>query len=60
MKCNEAYKWATLNCHQLQGGMGYVLDTDLHLWSSRAKLTELQGGTTDAAALWLERESGLI
>jgi alkylation response protein AidB-like acyl-CoA dehydrogenase len=60
MKCNEAYKWATLNCHQLQGGMGYVLDTDLHLWSSRAKLTELQGGTTDTAALWLERESGLI
>jgi alkylation response protein AidB-like acyl-CoA dehydrogenase len=60
MKCNDAYKWTTLNCHQLQGGMGYVLDTDLHLWSSRAKLTELQGGTTDVAAIWLERECGLI
>ena len=26
MQCSEAYKWATLNSHQLHGGMGYVLE----------------------------------
>ena len=60
MHCSEAYKWATLTCHQLQGGMGYVRETDLHLWSERAKVTELQGGTADVAARWLEREIGLV
>ncbi|MEV0809923.1 acyl-CoA dehydrogenase family protein [Micromonospora sp. NPDC050200] len=60
MQCSEAYKWATLTCHQLQGGMGYVRETDLHLWSERAKVTELQGGAADVAARWLEREIGLV
>jgi len=60
MHCSEAYRWATLTCHQLQGGMGYVRDTDLHLWSERAKVTELLGGSADVAAGWLQRELGLI
>jgi alkylation response protein AidB-like acyl-CoA dehydrogenase len=60
MHCSDAYKWATLNCHQVKGGMGYVLETDLHLWSSRAKLTELQGGAADVAAGWLQDEIGLV
>jgi len=59
MQASEAYKWATLNCHQVQGGMGYVRDTDLHLWSARAKLTDLQGGNADTAAGWLQNEIGL-
>ncbi|WP_127783178.1 acyl-CoA dehydrogenase family protein [Rhodococcus sp. X156] len=60
MRCNEAYKWATLNAHQLHGGMGYVRETDLHLWSERAKTTEVWGGTADVAARWLQEELGLV
>lgn len=59
MHASEAYKWATLTAHQLHGGMGFVRETDLHLWSERAKATEIAGGTADVAAGWLERELGL-
>ncbi|MER7003670.1 acyl-CoA dehydrogenase family protein [Dactylosporangium sp. NPDC000555] len=59
MHASEAYKWTTLNAHQLHGGMGYVRETDLHLWSERAKVTEIKGGTADIAAGWLQRELGL-
>ena len=59
MHCSEAYKQATLNGHQLHGGMGFVTETDLHLWSERAKATEIQGGTADVAAGWLQRELDL-
>jgi alkylation response protein AidB-like acyl-CoA dehydrogenase len=60
MQCSEAYKWVTLTSHQLHGGMGYVRETDLHLWSERAKATEVQGGTADVAAGWLQRELDLV
>lgn len=60
MKCSEAYKEVTLTAHQLHGGMGYVRDTGLHLWSERAKATEILGGTADIAAGWLQRELGLV
>jgi alkylation response protein AidB-like acyl-CoA dehydrogenase len=59
LHCSEAYKWTTLNSHQLHGGMGYVRDTDLHLWSERAKLTEVLGGSADTARRWLQHELGL-
>ena len=59
MHCSEAYKQATLDGHQLHGGMGFVTETDLHLWSERAKATEIQGGTADVAAGWLQRELDL-
>jgi alkylation response protein AidB-like acyl-CoA dehydrogenase len=32
----EAFRTATLVAHQLHGGMGFVLDSPLHLWSARA------------------------
>ncbi|MEZ7236505.1 acyl-CoA dehydrogenase family protein [Rhodococcus sp. GXMU-t2271] len=60
MHASEAYKWATLNAHQVHGGMGYVRETDLHLWSERAKVAEIRGGTADVAARWLEEEIGLV
>ncbi|WP_128931979.1 acyl-CoA dehydrogenase family protein [Bradyrhizobium zhanjiangense] len=47
LKANEAYKFATLTAHQLHGGMGYVVDTHLHLWSERAKAMELRDGAWD-------------
>jgi alkylation response protein AidB-like acyl-CoA dehydrogenase len=37
---DKAYKDATILAHQLFGAIGYVRETDLHLWSQRAKTTE--------------------
>lgn len=60
LKTNEAYKLVTLTAHQLHGGMGFVRDTDLHLWSERAKVMELRYGAWEtqirrlAAALRLD------
>lgn len=45
---SEAYKSVTVMAHQLWGGgMGYVTESDLYLWSNRAKATELSFGTRD-------------
>jgi alkylation response protein AidB-like acyl-CoA dehydrogenase len=55
LKGNEAYKFATLTAHQLHGGMGFLRETDLHLWSQRAKSTELLGGAWDVQLAALER-----
>jgi alkylation response protein AidB-like acyl-CoA dehydrogenase len=55
LKAGEAYKFATLTAHQLHGGMGFLRETDLHLWSQRAKSTELLGGAWDVQLAALER-----
>jgi alkylation response protein AidB-like acyl-CoA dehydrogenase len=60
LHCSEAYKKMSWTAHQLHGGMGFVRETDLHLWSERAKVTEVRGGTADIAAHWLQAELGLI
>lgn len=52
----SAVKQITLDAHQLHGGMGYVLDTDLHLYSERARVLSTLGGGADIAASWLEDE----
>ena len=49
-------KQITLDAHQLHGGMGYVVDTDLHLFSERARVLATIGGGADIAAKWLEDE----
>ena len=51
-----AAKQITLDAHQLHGGMGYVVDTDLHLFSERARVLSTLGGGADIAAKWLEGE----
>lgn len=56
MLTSETYKWITLTAHQLHGAMGYVRETDLHLWSERAKVAELVGGSADVAAGWLAED----
>lgn len=56
MHAATAAKQATLDAHQLHGGMGYVTETDLHLWSERARVLSTLGGGADTAAAWLERE----
>ncbi len=59
MHASTAYRRATLDAHQLHGGMGYVLETDLHLWSERARRFGVLGGGPDVAGRWLEKEIGL-
>ena len=54
-----AAKLITLDAHQLHGGMGYVTETDLHLWSERARVLSTLGGGADVAAVWLESERNL-
>ena len=36
LSASAAFRRATLVAHQLHGGMGFVLDSPLHLWSARA------------------------
>jgi alkylation response protein AidB-like acyl-CoA dehydrogenase len=55
MRAAEVKK-ITLDAHQLHGGMGYVVDTDLHLFSERARVLATLGGGADIAAKWLEGE----
>ena len=55
MRAAEVKK-ITLDAHQLHGGMGYVVDTDLHLFSERARVLSTLGGVHDIAAKWLEDE----
>ncbi|HZQ31189.1 MAG TPA: acyl-CoA dehydrogenase family protein, partial [Mycobacterium sp.] len=59
MQAATAAKLITLDAHQLHGGMGYVTETDLHLWSERARVLSTLGGGADVAAGWLEDEMGL-
>jgi alkylation response protein AidB-like acyl-CoA dehydrogenase len=52
-----AAKSITLDAHQLHGGMGYVVETDLHLFSERARVLSTWGGGADVAAAWLQEEA---
>jgi alkylation response protein AidB-like acyl-CoA dehydrogenase len=54
MHAATAAKLVTLDAHQLHGGMGYVVETDLHLFSERARVLATLGGGADVAATWLE------
>ncbi|WIM89039.1 acyl-CoA dehydrogenase family protein [Candidatus Mycobacterium wuenschmannii] len=54
MHAGAAAKLITLDAHQLHGGMGYVVDTDLHLFSERARVLSTLGGGADIAATWME------
>ncbi|MCP9273642.1 acyl-CoA dehydrogenase family protein [Mycolicibacterium arenosum] len=56
MRSAGAAKLITLDAHQLHGGMGYVVDTDLHRYSERARVLSTLGGGADIAATWLEMD----
>ncbi|MGY1812076.1 acyl-CoA dehydrogenase family protein [Blastococcus sp. SYSU D00820] len=56
LHAGTAYRRITLDAHQLHGGMGYVLETDLHLWSERARTLSTLGGGPDVAARRLQEE----
>jgi alkylation response protein AidB-like acyl-CoA dehydrogenase len=57
MHAATAAKAVTLDAHQLHGGMGYVVETDLHLFSERARMLSTWGGGADVAATWLEAKA---
>lgn len=57
MQAATAAKLITLDAHQLHGGIGYAVETDLHLFSERARVLSTLGGGTDVAATWLEDET---
>ena len=57
MHAATAAKLITLDAHQLHGGIGYVVETDLHLFSERARVLSTLGGGADVAATWLEHRS---
>jgi alkylation response protein AidB-like acyl-CoA dehydrogenase len=44
---SPAYKQATLTAHQLHGGMGFVTEYPLHLYSNHAKACEARLGSPD-------------
>jgi alkylation response protein AidB-like acyl-CoA dehydrogenase len=43
---NKAFKMTTLAGHQYFGGMGFMTESDLYLWSERAKADELVLGSS--------------
>jgi hypothetical protein len=43
----DAYVETTLMAHQLHGGIGFMDDHDLHLWSDRARAAALAFGTRE-------------
>jgi alkylation response protein AidB-like acyl-CoA dehydrogenase len=43
----DAYVETTLMAHQLHGGIGFVVDHDLHLWSDRARAAALTLGSRE-------------
>lgn len=57
MHAAAAAKLVTLDAHQLHGGMGYVVETDLHLFSERARVLSTLGGGADIASTWLEERA---
>jgi alkylation response protein AidB-like acyl-CoA dehydrogenase len=54
MHAATAARLITLDAHQLHGGIGYVTETDLHLWTERARIGSTLGGGADVAAAWLQ------
>jgi alkylation response protein AidB-like acyl-CoA dehydrogenase len=43
----NAYRLVTSGCHQIFGGVGYMVDHDMHLYYRRAKALELALGDVD-------------
>jgi len=56
MHAAAAAKLVTLDAHQLHGGLGYVVETDLHLFSERARVLSTLGGGADIASAWLQED----
>ena len=57
---NHAYKWTTLQAQQIHGGIGFMEEYDLQLWTRRAKVAELKYGTSSLHRETFAASMGLV
>ena len=56
---NHAYKWTTLTAQQIHGGIGFMEEYDLQLWTRRAKVAELKYGASPGYVETFAQQMGL-
>ncbi len=56
---NHAHKWTTLTAQQVHGGIGFMEEYDLQLWTRRAKVAELKFGTSSGYVETFAQRMGL-
>ena len=56
---NHAYKWTTLTAQQIHGGIGFMEEYDLQLWTRRAKVAELKYGASSGYVETFAQQMGL-
>lgn len=56
---NHAYKWTTLTAQQIHGGIGFMEEYDLQLWTRRAKVAELKYGASSGYVETFAQKMGL-
>lgn len=56
---NHAYKWTTLTAQQVHGGIAFMEEYDLQLWTRRAKVAELKFGASSGYAETFAQQMGL-
>ena len=56
---NHAYKWTTLTAQQIHGGIGFMEEYDLQLWTRRAKVAELRFGASSGHVETFAQQMGL-
>ena len=56
---NHAYKWTTLSAQQIHGGIGFMEEYDLQLWTRRAKAAEMKYGASPGYEERFARTMGL-
>ena len=56
---NHAYKWTTLTAQQIHGGIGFMEEYDLQLWTRRAKVAELKFGASSGYVETFAQQMGL-
>ena len=56
---NHAYKWTTLTAQQIHGGIGFMEEYDLQLWTRRAKVAELKYGASSGYVQTFAQTMGL-
>ena len=56
---NHAYKWTTLTAQQVHGGIAFMEEYDLQLWTRRAKVAELKFGASSGYTEMFAQQMGL-
>ena len=56
---NHAYKWTTLTAQQVHGGIAFMEEYDLQLWTRRAKVAELKFGASSGYVETFAQQMGL-